>query len=1105
MRYLHHLRRGRCPALWILLCILIASTAAATVSLVNLVDTTHGHIDASAYEFVYGDREYDGFGNQGEHNDCIYTKYAQAPAKESEVPPHQVLYKSIENDAKSEGNTLLLSDNAHHKQNNDFASMNIPAGSTVNWATPVSNHAELAARIDAAPPNAAADVFHAIPIDASFALDGTINVDVPNANIILTTAGTDLSASNTPVPDATPAAFELRHGSEGRHFTLSGGARLMLVNIILDGRDMTGAMPPADTHRGGIEAVSGHLTMQRGSVIRHNRAINGGGVHLTDSTLYMFGDARIESNRAQANAPEAPFADTAQAQRIGLGGGVYMTDSHVSMNDSARITDNDTFGSYINHRIPENLPVFDPENPFFIPPAAPFFTNFDNVGHGGGVFMTGGTFGMNDNTRIDANQTSVILENKGIGSNAIADNNAHGGGVFLEGGAVFEIFHANVRIGNNRTNVSLLHYNPSGPAEPTEERWEYIVSHRRIMSARASGSGGGVFVTGADTRFEMHFGQIHNNTANAQGGISGGGGVFITNDAILNMRNDSVIGGDNFAQQNTFVRGGMGAGAVVHNNAVLNMHDTAGITFNNIRIGNNNSGGGVFVNNGELRMYDAAHISNNIGGYHGGGIGMTGGTVQMRGRSAIHNNSVNPGAGHGIGVRMIGGTFEMHDTAGIHNNTLANVVHIGNVVSATTPQRGGGIFIGGGTFTMNGSASIAANRAGHDGGGVFVQGSAANFNLYGGIIEGNDAGHRGGGVYASAAFNLRGTDAKVIAGNEAGYGGGVHVSGQMHMTADANNVSFTDNHARQDGGGIFTTDYEYAHVLTTAAGTAIYYQNITLNANTVFSGNTAGNGSFMPPRNANAAIVSNILFVMPVSAFDHPLNNFDINFSFEIGTPTPAPSPIPSPMPSPVPSPVPSPMPSPVPSPVPSPMPSPVPSPMPSPTPPPMPSPAPSPEPSRETVVIQGAKTWEHGSLSPRYHPNSITIVIRADGQIVLQRVITSSDHWSWAFMLDKYDADGNEIVYMIEELPVPGYTTTINGFDITNTFDPSASGRPDRSGQFGGINSRGVNSENANSVGSNPRTSDSNHLPGFIVLFGVGTSGIVALSILSLKHIKRP
>ena len=53
-------------------------------------------------------------------------------------------------------------------------------------------------------------------------------------------------------------------------------------------------------------------------------------------------------------------------------------------------------------------------------------------------------------------------------------------------------------------------------------------------------------------------------------------------------------------------------------------------------------------------------------------------------------------------------------------------------------------------------------------------------------------------------------------------------------------------------------------------------------------------------------------------------------------------------------------------------------------------------------------------------------------------KTITKDDGWKWSFdNLPKYK-DGNIINYTIKEDVVPEYTSEVNGFNVTNTHNPS-------------------------------------------------------------------
>lgn len=93
-----------------------------------------------------------------------------------------------------------------------------------------------------------------------------------------------------------------------------------------------------------------------------------------------------------------------------------------------------------------------------------------------------------------------------------------------------------------------------------------------------------------------------------------------------------------------------------------------------------------------------------------------------------------------------------------------------------------------------------------------------------------------------------------------------------------------------------------------------------------------------------------------------------------------------------------------------------------------------------ETVDISGTKTWADGNDRDGIRPPSITINLLADGIEIAEKTVTAADGWSYSFTgLDKYDpSDGHEIAYAVMEDPVLGYTSTVKGYDITNTHQPA-------------------------------------------------------------------
>ncbi len=91
-----------------------------------------------------------------------------------------------------------------------------------------------------------------------------------------------------------------------------------------------------------------------------------------------------------------------------------------------------------------------------------------------------------------------------------------------------------------------------------------------------------------------------------------------------------------------------------------------------------------------------------------------------------------------------------------------------------------------------------------------------------------------------------------------------------------------------------------------------------------------------------------------------------------------------------------------------------------------------------EKVNVFGKKNWDDNYDQDGKRPESITIRLFADGVEIDHKVVTEADGWVWGFTdLMKYD-DWVEIEYSVKEDPVPGYDTSVDGYNVTNTHEPS-------------------------------------------------------------------
>ena len=97
------------------------------------------------------------------------------------------------------------------------------------------------------------------------------------------------------------------------------------------------------------------------------------------------------------------------------------------------------------------------------------------------------------------------------------------------------------------------------------------------------------------------------------------------------------------------------------------------------------------------------------------------------------------------------------------------------------------------------------------------------------------------------------------------------------------------------------------------------------------------------------------------------------------------------------------------------------------------------------TTEIGGTKTWNDDDffvdgvpVDGYQRPESITVNLLADGTVIDSKTVTEEDDWEYEFTdLPKYRIENGtavEIVYTVEEETVGGYSTVIDGTDISNT-----------------------------------------------------------------------
>ena len=106
-----------------------------------------------------------------------------------------------------------------------------------------------------------------------------------------------------------------------------------------------------------------------------------------------------------------------------------------------------------------------------------------------------------------------------------------------------------------------------------------------------------------------------------------------------------------------------------------------------------------------------------------------------------------------------------------------------------------------------------------------------------------------------------------------------------------------------------------------------------------------------------------------------------------------------------------------------------------------------------EKTSVKGKKIWKDEENKDGIRPASITVKLLADGQDTGKTAVASeATGWTYEFTgLERYkDTKGTEFKYSVEEVPVEGYSSKVEGFNITNTHTPEkpTPGKPNEPGK---------------------------------------------------------
>ena len=394
--------------------------------------------------------------------------------------------------------------------------------------------------------------------------------------------------------------------------------------------------------------------------------------------------------------------------------------------------------------------------------------------NGGAFYVTGGTFNMtggkinNTSAKETGGAICVVNGTANISNGTISNITAPNGGAAAVNGGTF-----------NMTGGT-------------------------VSGFRADTNGGAVYVMGGTAKVG---GTITGSTtvteAQKGGAVYVGGGTFEMTGGSMTDCNASIMGGAVCVEK----VGETSGAATVSNGDISNVHAPNGGA---VAV----SGGSFTMSGGNISGVKATSDGESIDGL-GGAVYVNDGNATVSGGS-ITGHETNPEAGSGGGVYVKGGSFIMSGGAMTNFNVTGNggMVCVTGEGAAATIQggtisgnpaadvneaaNGGAVYVGGGSFTIDGQGKIINCNATQSGGGVYL--ADGTFTVQGGSFENCTAAVNGGGVYmGNGTFDMDGGSFKSCTAAE--YGGGVYLGGGTFDLGG--NGSFESCTATKDGGGIY--------------------------------------------------------------------------------------------------------------------------------------------------------------------------------------------------------------------------------------------------------------------------------------------------------------
>jgi len=596
---------------------------------------------------------------------------------------------------------------------------------------------------------------------------------------------------------------------EGSMFTMTGG--------IIGGTE--GYYPDDETK------VSGG-----GTYYGNHAEDDGGGVYVGgNSQFIMKGDAQINYN------------DTTDS-----GGGVY-----VGLGDFG--TDENSDGIADSSFIMESG----------------YILNNKSDNDGGGLYLSGVEFTLNDGCYISGNKTTtkdrataggIFVEDYTDG-----DGNKYEGKLTIAGGLIggTEIYTGDSSTAGTASEAGGPYYGNYAAyygGGICAVNADITMTGGSIANNTSYYLGGGVFLFASNLTMENAEIRKNNVTRN-----NGGGVAMFTTGSHLNVAIGGTPANTIFSASTMTMKMGAcvqenkapnGSGGGILNYGTLTMED--GSLVDNNAAGSGGGGIDLADANSNLIMQEGSVVSNNTA-VQGGGVYVVNGLVDMKSGASITDNK---STGSGGGIHLIAGS----GSGSTFTNTLA-----GDITNNTAGTYGGGISISGATrlTIYNITGTISGNTAKTSGGGIYFTSTSSNttVNVSRATVTANRATD-GGGIYSTNTSVVNVSGADITANMASNNGGGIYANSTSRVLTVSDSTTIANNVALYNGGGIYTSDTN-----TTP------YSNLSIKSTTIFDGNRSAYATEI-----DSSLISNYSSyvsdaIIDLSVYTYALNNYDINYA----------------------------------------------------------------------------------------------------------------------------------------------------------------------------------------------------------------------------------